>query len=122
MGLKAEAEAALRRALKLVEERLELNPDDARATNLGAAILARAGDREGAIDYVRRSLAIDPEDSGMLYNIACAYSLLGMSEEALSSLETAVDKGFGHKEWLEHDTDLDPIRGTPRFQAIAQAM
>jgi len=51
----------------------------------------------------------------MLYNIACAYSLLGMSEEALSSLETAVDKGFGHKEWLEHDTDLDPIdrRDTP---------
>jgi hypothetical protein len=58
----------------------------------------------------------------MLYNIACAYSLLGMSEEALSSLETAVDKGFGHKEWLEHDSDLNSIRGTPRFQAITQAM
>jgi hypothetical protein len=58
----------------------------------------------------------------MLYNIACAYSLLGMSEEALSSLESAVDKGFGHKEWVEHDSDLDSIRATPRFQAIAQAM
>ena len=41
---------------------------------------------------------------------------------ALSSLETAVDKGFGFKDWLEHDTDLDSIRATPRFQAIAQAM
>jgi len=57
----------------------------------------------------------------MLYNIACAYSLLGMTDEALSSLESAVDRGFGHKEWIEHDTDLDPIRETPRFQAIAQA-
>ncbi len=122
MGLKAEAEAAAARSMKLVEERLELNPDDARATNLGATILAKAGDRDRTIDYIRLSLAIDPEDSGMLYNIACAYSLLGMSEEALSSLETAVDKGFGHKEWLEHDTDLDSIRVTPRFQAIAQAM
>jgi adenylate cyclase len=122
MGLKAEAETALRRALKLVEERLELNPDDARATNMGAAMLALAGDRDGAIDYIRRSLAIDAEDSGMLYNIACTYAILGMSEEALSSLETAVDKGFGHKEWLEHDSDLNSIRSTPRFQAIAQAM
>ena len=122
MGLEAEAEAARQRALKLIEERLELNPDDLRATNMGAAILGKIGDRERTIDYIRRSLAIDSEDSQMLYNIACAYSLLGMSEEALSSLETAVDKGFGHKEWLEHDTDLDPIRGTPRFQAIAQAM
>jgi serine/threonine protein kinase/Flp pilus assembly protein TadD len=122
MGLGAEAESERRRALKLIAERLELNPDDARATNLGAAILAKAGDRDQALEYIRRSLAIDPEDSGMLYNIACAYSLLGMSDEALSSLETAVDKGFGHKEWIEHDSDLDSIRGTPRFQAIAQAM
>jgi hypothetical protein len=33
-----------------------------------------------------------------------------------------VDKGFGHKEWIEHDSDLNPIRETPRFKAIAQAM
>jgi hypothetical protein len=58
----------------------------------------------------------------MLYNIACSYALLGMTEEALSSLETALDKGFGHKEWLEHDSDLDSIRATPRFQAITQSM
>jgi serine/threonine protein kinase/Tfp pilus assembly protein PilF len=122
MGLEAEAEEAAQRALKLVEERLELNPDDARATNLGATILAKVGDRDRTIDYIRRSLSIDSEDSMMLYNIACAYSLIGMSEEALASLEMAVDKGYGHKEWLEHDSDLDSIRGTPRFQAIAQAM
>jgi len=122
MGLHAEAEVATQRALKLIEERLELNPDDARATNMGAAILGKLGDRERTLDYVRRSLAIDPDDGGMLYNIACAYALLGMAEEALSSLETALDKGFGHKEWLEHDSDLDSIRATPRFQAITQAM
>ena len=122
MGMGAEADDARVRALKLINERLELNPDDARATNLGAAILAKTGDRDRTVEYIRRSLAIDPEDSTMLYNIACAYSLLGMTDEALSSLESAVDRGFGHKEWIEHDTDLDPIRETPRFQAIAQAM
>ncbi len=122
MGLAAEAEAARRLSLKLIDERLELNPDDARATNLGATTLARMGDREQTVEYIRRSLAIDPDDSGMLYNIACAYSLIGMPDEALASLETAVDRGFGHKEWIEHDSDLDSIRTTPRFQAIAQAM
>jgi serine/threonine protein kinase/Flp pilus assembly protein TadD len=122
MGLVAEGEAARRLSLKLIDERLELNPDDARATNLGATTLAKMGEREKAIEYIRRSLAIDPDDSGMLYNIACSYALLGMSEEAVSSLETAVDRGFGHKEWIEHDSDFDSIRETPRFQAIAQAM
>ncbi len=122
MGARAEGEAARSRALKLIEERLQLNPDDARATNLGAAILAKSGDRDRTIDYIRRSLEIDPEDSNMLYNIACAYSQLGMSEEALSTLKTAVDKGFADREWLEHDTDFEKIRATPRFQEIAQAM
>ena len=122
MGLKAEAALATQRSLRLVEERLELNPHDARATNLGAATLAKAGNRDGTVDYIRRSLAIDPEDSGMLYNIACAYALIGMPEEALASLETAVDNGFGHREWLDFDTDLDSIRAMPRFQAIVQAM
>jgi adenylate cyclase len=122
IGPKDEADAVAQRSLKLIEERLELNPDDARATNLGAAILAKAGDRDRAVDYIQRSLALDSEDSQMLYNISCSYALIGMSEEALSSLETAVDNGFGFKEWLEHDTDLDSIRATPRFQAIAQAM
>jgi adenylate cyclase len=122
MGLAAEGAAARRLSLKLIDERLELNPDDARATNLGATTLARMGDREQTVEYIRRSLAIDPDDSGMLYNIACAYSLIGMPDEALASLETAVDRGFGHKEWIEHDSDLESIRDTPRFQAIAQAM
>ena len=122
MGLKAEADAARRLSLKLIDERLNLNPDDARATNLGATTVAKMGERDKAVEYIRRSLAIDPDDSGMLYNIACSYALIGMTDEALISLETAVDRGFGHKEWLEHDSDLDSIRNTPRFQVIAQAM
>jgi serine/threonine protein kinase/Flp pilus assembly protein TadD len=122
MGMKAEALAATQRSLRLVEERLELNPHDARATNLGAAILAKAGNRDGTLDYIKRSLTIDPDDSGMLYNIACAYALIDMPEEALASLETAVTNGFGHREWLDFDTDLNSIRALPRFQAIVQAM
>jgi hypothetical protein len=36
-------------------------------------------------------------------------------------LERSIDKDFGHKEWIDND-DLDPIRNTTRFQAIAKAM
>ena len=32
------------------------------------------------------------------------------------------DKGLGDKDWLEHDSDLDPIRDEPRFLALMQAM
>ena len=122
MDMKAEADAANRRAARQIQQRLDLNPDDARACNLGAGIHALLGDSKKALEYAERSLAIDPEDPMLLYNVACMYSNLGMTDEALSCLERAVDKGFGHKEWIDHDGDLNPLRETPRFKAIAQAM
>ena len=122
LGMVAERDAGLRRALKLMEDRLELNPDDARAANLAAAFLARLGDLAKAVEYADRSLAIDPEDPMLLYNVACTYVALNRQEDALNCLERAVDKGFGHKEWIDHDPDLDPLRENMRFQALSQAM
>ena len=122
LGQIAERDAANRRALMLIEERLELNPDDARAWNLGATILGMLNQTERAIEFMRTSVAIDPDDPQLLYNVACTYSVLGRTEEALASLEHAVDKGYGHKDWLLHDPDFNSIRETPRFKAIVEGM
>ena len=80
------------------------------------------GEADRAVEYAERSLALDPEDAMLLYNVACMYSLLGKPEDALSCLERAVDKGFGHKEWIEHDPDLNPLRSDARFQSLADAL
>ncbi|MEO8193291.1 MAG: protein kinase [Gemmatimonadales bacterium] len=122
LGMKDESHAADRRAIRLMEERLELNPSDARAANLLAATYATFGDTQKAIDYADRSLAIDPDDAMLLYNVCCTYTLLGRTEEAIACLERSVDKGFGHKEWLDHDPDLDALRDNPRFQSIMRGM
>jgi serine/threonine protein kinase/Tfp pilus assembly protein PilF len=122
LGMTEQGDVGLRRALKLMEDRLELNPDDARAANLAAAFLARLGDLSKAVEYADRSLAIDPEDPMLLYNVACTYAALKRYDDALNCLERAVDKGFGHKEWIDHDPDLNPLRDNLRFQALSQAM
>jgi serine/threonine protein kinase/Tfp pilus assembly protein PilF len=122
MGRTEEQEAQLRRGLKLMESSLELNPDDARAANLAAGVFAVLGEAENAIKYGERSLAIDPEDPMLLYNVACMYSSLGRTDQAISCLERAVDKGFGHREWIDNDPDLAPLRDTPKYQAIVDAI
>lgn len=55
---------------------------------------------------------------GVLYNAACVYARLSKTEEAIDSLERAVKNGFGRREWIEQDPDLNPIRDDPRFQAL----
>ena len=122
LGRKEEEEIHLRRGLKLMEGSLELNPDDARAANLAAGVFASLGESEDAIKYAERSLAIDPEDPMLLYNVACMYSSLGRLDQAITCLERAVDKGFGHREWIDNDPDLTPIRDNPKFQSIVDAI
>ena len=112
----------LRHGLRLMEGSLELNPDDARAANLAAGGYASLGEAENAIKYAERSLAIDPEDPMLLYNVACTYASLGRTDQAISCLERAVDKGFGHKEWIDNDPDLESIRTSPKYQAIVDAI
>jgi serine/threonine protein kinase/Tfp pilus assembly protein PilF len=122
MGMKEEARAAHRKSLRLIDERLELNPDDARACQLGATMAANLGDPEAATGYARRALTINPDDPLLLYNISCMYAVLGNPNEALNCLEKAVDKGYGQKDWVQHDSDLDSLRELPRFQTIVKAM
>jgi len=122
LGRVTDAQAALRRGLQVVEKHLELNPDDARALYLGASALVMLGDRDRGLEWVRRAFTIDPEDSGVLYNVACSYAILGMTEDAITCLEKAVKNGFGHREWLENDADLNALRADPRFEAIRKQL
>ena len=122
LGRGADAEAAGRRALELVEHHVELNPDDSRALILGAMRLVNSGQRERALEWAKRALTIDPEDSGIVYNTACFYAIQGETDEAIACLEKAVQYGFGLRGWLENDPDFNSLRGDPRFQAILKRM
>ena len=122
MGKKDEAAESYRRQVKLIDEHLELNPDDPRACILGAVANAIIGDKERAVQFAKQAMQVDPDDPMLLYNVACTYAQLDMSDEALSALEHAVEKGWGDKNWIEHDSDLDSLRDTTRYKAIVQAM
>jgi len=115
---KEESEASYRRAMLACEKHLELHPDDARALYLGAAALSRLGERARALDWASRAMAIDPEDCGVLYNVACVYSLEKKLEEAIDCLERAMTRAYWYKRWAAHDSDLDNLREIPRFQAL----
>ena len=117
-GRIGEASKASHRAVKAIAKWLDTNPDDARALNIGATIWSNLGETEKALDWAKRSLDIDPEDPQLLYNVACVYAIEGMRDEALQCLELAIDKGYGHREWVEHDSDLNSLRTDRRFQAL----
>ena len=109
---------AYRVALAIMERHLELNPEDARALYLGSNALFKLGDPERAESWAERALTVDPNDAGVLYNVACCFGLQGKAERAIDLLEKAVENGFGHREWIEHDPDLKELHDRPRFKAL----
>jgi adenylate cyclase len=109
---------AAQRAVAIAEKVLELKPDETRALYLAAGPLLQLGRREDAYRWVERALFIEPDDSSVLYNVACFYAQTGEIEKALDCLEKASLPGLANRSWMQHDADLDPLRGHPRFARI----
>jgi adenylate cyclase len=114
----AEAEAAYRRALPVIERHLELNPDDARAITMAAVCCSRLGQRDEGIEWAMQASAVDPEDASVCYNVACLLALEGERDDAIAHLERAFRVGFARRDWIERDPDLDSLRDDERFQAL----
>ncbi|MGB5748481.1 MAG: hypothetical protein WBM69_15990 [Desulfobacterales bacterium] len=115
IGQEEKMAPVLRDAMDRIERRLALNPDESRAIYLGADVLIRMGEKEKAMEWVKRLAATDRDEPAIIYGIACLYSLIGKPEEAVYYLGKAVDDGFAHRQYLEKDGDFDPIRNHPRY-------
>ncbi len=118
LGRSVEAKVQYRRALDIGTGHMELNPDDPRAATILAVAHCRLDAPEEGLAWAERALAIDPEDAGVKYNVACLYAIQGESDKAIECLEQALQAGFGTRTWIENDPDLDSVREDPRFQAL----
>lgn len=120
LGLSARAEAARRRGVAVAEKYLDLNPGDTRALYLGANGLVALGERVKGLKWLQRALTLEPNDGMLLYNAGCIYALVGDTERALSCLQRAVANGLTQLGWFENDSNLDSLRGEPRFQELVE--
>jgi adenylate cyclase len=118
MGRVEEATEEAKEGIVVVERHLEWNPDDIRALQLGAGSLILLGDSERAEEWLKRALEIDSDDSVLLYNVACNYSALGKTDDALDCLERAFEHGTVSVAWMKNDEDLAVFHGNPRFERL----
>jgi adenylate cyclase len=118
LGRPADASAARKQGVRLAEQHLLLNPDDARALYMAANGLAALGQPERSRQFLERALAIQPNDPMLLYNAGCIFAMLGLPRPALDCLEKAVCGGLTQKGWYLNDSNLDPLRSLPRFQKL----
>jgi TolB-like protein/Flp pilus assembly protein TadD len=122
LGRHDEARACRRLGIEAAEARLKLNPDDVRALYMGANGLVALGEYERGLEWAGMALEMDPNEPMVLYNVACIQSLAGRPGDAIDTLEKAVHSGLTQKGWLENDSNLQPLRSNPRYQALIDSL
>ena len=115
LGTTEQATPHHRRAVERARRHLELYPTDARALYHGAIGLRRGGEDAEAREWAERAVALVTDDSSAFYNLGCFYALGGEIDRAFECLGRAVDCGYAHREWLEHDADLDGLHADRRW-------
>jgi adenylate cyclase len=119
LGRGEEGKSAARRALERIEKEIALHPDNALALSWGVGLCVHLGDKERAREWISRTLIIEPDDPVMHFNLACGLVQMGEPNQALDLLESSARKmstNFIH--WLKNDSDLAPLHGHPRYQAL----
>jgi tetratricopeptide (TPR) repeat protein len=77
----------------------------------------RSGDPRRAASLFLQEYAIDSTASA-LYNAACAWAIAAERGPALDALERSILAGYGDREKLTSDNDLDGVRREPRFDQL----
>ena len=80
--------------------------------------LLHLGQENAAVAWVQEILALNTEYAGHYYDLACVYSLLNRTDEALDALDMAFKKGYRSFVHIEYDDDMNNIRNLPRFTEI----
>jgi len=112
IGMPAEAETFLRRALKI-------DPNYAMGYYDLGVILAKLRTRDRAARRCfSRAIKLDPSLGWAYYSIACLDALAGRRNKALANLKTALEKGVDDRKHIEQDSDLDLIREDATYKTL----
>jgi DNA-binding winged helix-turn-helix (wHTH) protein/Tfp pilus assembly protein PilF len=119
MGDDQAARTDYARAFARLEQRKILPEDDFRALCCRARCLLQLGHEQEANELMDL-IAGHPDP--MNYHLACTFAKAGRRREALAVLQNVIDLGWRHRAWLDHDPDLDPLRGDREFSRMAASL
>ncbi len=106
------------REIAIFEGQLKKTPEDARARVLLAGSFAEQGRYEDAKREIDLAMALRPDDTMILYNIACTLCTMKNPKDAMVALRKAWDAGYRNPIWTRQDPDLTILHGDPEFERL----
>lgn len=105
-------------AIEPLEQSADLNPSNIDSWLALGWCYKRTDRLDMAIRSLERAREVSPELAVVHYNLACYLSLVGEKQRALEFLSRAIDMEPAYRLALSTESDFDPIRSDPQFQAL----
>jgi serine/threonine-protein kinase len=120
LGIVLQATGDLSGAIAEYEKAKQLNDDPFMAVNVAQA-KAQAGEKDAAVRMLSELDKLSQRREVVGYWRALLYLSLNNKDEAVRWLEQGLKERDGSNiSWIKVDPLLDPLRGDPRFEALAQ--
>ena len=113
------AAARITRAAWRCDQRLAEDPGDIRALICKTYCQIDAGGIGSADLFLEQ---LQNNNDPITYYVVAALARAGEKAVAIDRFEAIVDNGWADSAFLQSDKDLDPLRGEPRFQKIANSL
>jgi len=118
LWLRAARENNFHNKIAVYDQILKLKSDDTEALTYKADAVLELDEPQWAINLCNQALAIDPENSHAFYQLACAYTVLGMQEEAVTCLEKVLERTDTYKEDILSDPVMQPLHENEHFMLL----
>jgi adenylate cyclase len=117
------AKEAARKTVRNVEHIIAAEPDHGTAMGFGVMALSTLGEKDRAKEWAERAVLLDPDNVNLRDNLGCSMIRLGDFDAAFPFLEPVFASSTAEAlAWYREDSDLDPIRETPRFKSMLEAL
>ena len=109
------------RRMMAIEKHIRQVPEDARSRALLAGDFAVMDREDDALREANLAIALRPNDTMILYNVACVFGMMKRKDEAMDTLRKAWEAGFRDSDWARRDPDLSLLHEEAEFRALYPA-
>ncbi|MCG8462521.1 MAG: protein kinase, partial [Holophagales bacterium] len=113
----AEAPGTYLRAIQLLRQELDRQPENPTLRSRLALYQAKRGDPEGARETLGALADAEALDASSLYRVAVAHELIGNRPQALEAIGEALRQGHSRKE-IQLDPELEDLRSDLGFHRL----
>lgn len=118
LWLKASQETSQQNKISAYDQILDLRPDDVEALSYKADAVLEMREPLWAISLCQRALKLAPDNGHAHYQLACAYAEIGRWEDAVSTLEKAIDISEAYRDDASVDPSFEPLHDHESFRAL----